>query len=1697
MNRIRLTFAPVLGEAGFTPEELTETYYRLTSDEQGALMFETDTVDVLDAGYNPGQEITDSMVLDAVSSTYGSRFTRSMAALQRAFNRQLPDSLKIPTVKGKAPEEYQPVIGNPRRAGGFATVTAQFPFPDGQTVSVVFHAPGADGRISNGDELIAYRWLLNKRDITIAVAPEMTQGIMRDIPLQTVARRVTQLLEKNSDKFSARQTQAAEQKADLEKAENLVKELDDRTVLLTDELGELETKSSKTAGKVETLTERLNDWNEKNSDLLGQIEQAKTLKISSPLSAVDKEDLIRLPDQVITHKDVMGGRLEFRSPKGFKTKKINHKSIVVTDENAPNGKEYRFKYDGIGYAKGDQYLVFDGDDVSVSSTVRSLRSVPGFEFKDEYDMGTNAYLARELQMSLYNASIGFLSATIGDDLPPREQLKLGQALNKSERDQFIKAKFGVDAYEARKISNLLTHQDILGKGFEWNKKYGYAPELSDFPEVKAVLDQLNISLPETEEEKEERLHDAWFRFLNSGRLPKGWSWDKDDLLAGKGRYVTVETNIIDPDGEEEKEFDLMMHGDDEPGTEKVHLYGAGGGSELGAVDDVKAMAALIKQIAEEAHGKPEPSPKHDNTKNGWLTPDLPFGKLSTDTASETRFFGTKVTYKNQYGEVFSNLTVEKIANRGKLIFFRNEDGNSFRGDSEGVISIDRLVEHMEPEPEELTLRPGDMEIDGKSVKISQIDHDAGKVTYTDPDANFMNMGAIGRIATFEKFEDEYGVKIKRRPRLEDDGSIEFLKARIEQLDQDIENDQGVSGIGRDNLAREKRELYKRLAVAQGVNDIEITDELVDQYRKHNYMEGVVEWAKNNGYDSNIGYHLYARVEEEANKRHKAAFDARPDVKLANRIGAYLITHHKFKQSSGGVAYLPVGVGKVDVERPEISSDGKTFNLKAIYHSNNSQDTTFGYKDSEFKKEYPIVEGLILDSAQSVLDQIGSDISGFVYRFKTVVDTSDLPEYSEKKAEISGLAAKEIKALIMRDVKTDIASGKLPQGLAVSATSSNKGGKSVNLKVTLPDSMPMFNQDFLNEDKDDRYRSGIPEYHNETRALLSRLKALGDQYNDNDGDHYGDYGAKPSFYFNLDVNYDQHNERMESEDPKNAKVKEEPRIPDNVWKEVERAFNNLSEKNSRMDELRELDQTQGGEGRYEYEGWRNGISESVENSRNKLAEIRQHAKSKGIDLDAEITARLGELPDARLGSEGWAWLKDQNEIKERNNKQQGTTAATVSGWNDLKKQVIDNLSMIRGIDTGAEGHAGYDRGLFVKSITDKLKRLEKNDRGDLVNLAQELVEETQAKWDKPAITARNGMWKLAGYQYGSKKPRTDQEINDDRAVQEAKEALKAEIAYKADQTARAEFVGSFSGMENFIKANAARSAIVNDYDEIYGMVKRGSLSSVDAIEIAKKAQDAGFSPALSVESIIKDLKALEERELFYYGMENRGYMGGGVPAEWEAVYSKDDIESNPKLQSVVRGWPESSHRHGVVAYGEALPEKSVSNFQLWDYQKKQPAVYWGDEKLSQEVDKFAEQMKSFDGDFMDFMYSARKSGLFPNEKGKQSHAAMEKALGARYPKAEDDYSRDDYVSLSEKLWLEHTGKDLDGNPVAPEASNNDGDAESILNKIIAGGYSLEEAGEKLDALADELEAAGTGDQYSDLIEKALEKFGQMDAELGDS
>ncbi len=127
------------------------------------------------------------------------RLSRTAQALGRAFN-SASGSLKV--------VENGIQISAPMKKNGTTNIAVMYEMTDGQVVSVMFHNPDTTpSKITPDDMLVSWKWLLNRKDITIVVAKE--NG--KDLPLTTVARRVMALVEKNTARFAkANANKAAE-----------------------------------------------------------------------------------------------------------------------------------------------------------------------------------------------------------------------------------------------------------------------------------------------------------------------------------------------------------------------------------------------------------------------------------------------------------------------------------------------------------------------------------------------------------------------------------------------------------------------------------------------------------------------------------------------------------------------------------------------------------------------------------------------------------------------------------------------------------------------------------------------------------------------------------------------------------------------------------------------------------------------------------------------------------------------------------------------------------------------------------------------------------------------------------------------------------------------------------------------------------------------------------------------------------------------------------------------------------------------------------------------------------------------------------------------------------------------------------------------------------------------------------------------
>lgn len=1157
MRGLRLLDQPVFGNPGYSRSELADIYYRLISDADAGLLFESESLAIMDAGHNPGEPVTESMVLDAVTAKYN-RFPKTMAALQRVFNRQLPDGLTAD----------EAVIGTPKVSAGFATVTVQFPFSDGQAVSIIFHAPDNDPKKINGaDEVIAFRWLLNKRDITHIVAPEMTQGIMRDIPLQTVGKRITQLVEKNSAKFTKKQGEVTQQREDLTRNEELVKALSDQTVVLADEVGIAESSTTSNESTIEQLQTTLDDLRAENARLQALIDELKAKKNDvDPMTLLDAtgqavlKELLALGGNAGSERFNDRWMINYEAPGVFASVNDGEpatsaelarmfaeevRELIITEgaklqETARHNALVEF-LKGSRLPKG-WARAFDVNDPSDTWASITTNIIPA----DPYDAGEDGeFYGYGIFTDFDNGQVKFALNTDG-----------GEWINDGGVTYVTSWKEAVDLIKAHATQKGIGQpkepelDDLRWYGLQVRPAgFGGTPK-----EFAKVIDKAELEHNLTGQKiiKGFPAHAYRHGIIGYARdlTPEEISnFELFDFSRGNGANLWSESDLAEKlydlgqlaesfDGHYSQFFSDVVKSDQSPFWDQQN-------NKFAAVPLQKALQslygekkdgmALLKRFWQEQTGKdPEEGRPNPGKVAEALTALLRESGFDADS-TEIAFKSFAVGFLK--GDADGTVYVYKDGSLKVSDYYNGErdiDDRQFETDLEAaeyIISHQAITDDtVSKTPEvELTIDTP-LVINGKSFKITEVSHDEGKLTFNDPNGGGLTMG-MGRIMSFDHFEKEYGVKVKRRPTLVDDGTAEYLEARIEQLRWDIENTS--NGHAKTNDRTRIRELEARLAKAQGVDNIAITDEMVNNYRNAGAHSDTLQWLREKfGYSYAMANALMDRIEEESSNRRNREYAARPEVRLAQRIFNHLEKDYPSSERSDGVRAgltIPVGAGRVSMG-DDIKIEGDMFTLEAGYRPTDSSNNTFDYDRTRFKKKYPLVEGLILDSASkadAVLKEIRGDIAVFVRTFETRVDNSNLPAYGSKLEETNDLSAKELAALIRGEIKGKMKSGVLPKG---KYSVRKESASSIYITVQeLPQDFPLFNPEFLKaRDDNERWHGGrITRYHNETSALLTHLKAIGEQYNYNNSDLMTDYF---DYRFNLSVNIDSQleNEREESE-----------------------------------------------------------------------------------------------------------------------------------------------------------------------------------------------------------------------------------------------------------------------------------------------------------------------------------------------------------------------------------------------------------------------------------------------------------------------------------------------------------------------------------------------------------------------------------------
>ena len=179
--------------ADLTPVETTldRLVYELRKEDAGLIFDAVTMTDIY--------EDSDGMMptLDALISPFA-KLDLKMSALQKVMERA-----------GGTIQPLKFTISEPFVLRNTANVAVIFELSDGQTVSIFLRNADVINpkKIVPADDMLSWKWMLNKKDCTVAVAPETGT----DLDLRKVAARIMKLAEKNSALFAKGHAKRTEQ----------------------------------------------------------------------------------------------------------------------------------------------------------------------------------------------------------------------------------------------------------------------------------------------------------------------------------------------------------------------------------------------------------------------------------------------------------------------------------------------------------------------------------------------------------------------------------------------------------------------------------------------------------------------------------------------------------------------------------------------------------------------------------------------------------------------------------------------------------------------------------------------------------------------------------------------------------------------------------------------------------------------------------------------------------------------------------------------------------------------------------------------------------------------------------------------------------------------------------------------------------------------------------------------------------------------------------------------------------------------------------------------------------------------------------------------------------------------------------------------------------------------------------------------
>lgn len=270
---------------------MTEILYQIRRTDPTSLALEPLTLDDI---YGDADEIVelDALVVPMM------RLERVAGIMQNQMKRYGSEALNFQ-------------VSKPFKKNGTAQVAVVYELADGQTISIYFHNPDVTpAKIAPQDELISWKWMLNKKDITILVAPEKGQ----DLDPREVMRRVAKIAIKNRPTFERNNAARVERVARVEalKSEIVVleKEVEDKTHTLEILRMKLEEKRNMPEPEPE-VTPEVQPEEEATPSLADELTE-KIANLNSLMDVRDLQAAIRNPDLSRKDKKRLKDALEAR-----------------------------------------------------------------------------------------------------------------------------------------------------------------------------------------------------------------------------------------------------------------------------------------------------------------------------------------------------------------------------------------------------------------------------------------------------------------------------------------------------------------------------------------------------------------------------------------------------------------------------------------------------------------------------------------------------------------------------------------------------------------------------------------------------------------------------------------------------------------------------------------------------------------------------------------------------------------------------------------------------------------------------------------------------------------------------------------------------------------------------------------------------------------------------------------------------------------------------------------------------------------------------------------------------------------------------------------------------------------------------------------------------------------------------------------